>query len=132
MINHDGEVQEITKASDAELFYAILGGSPGNFGVITHYTIEVHHDDDHDFPETGPRPHGIKGVWLYSEKMVKLLLNEVAAMADDPEFPRNFDLCISVLSSSFQMLKLDPEMKENWTQIIRWISDAVGVSGDTK
>ena len=132
MINHDGEIQEVTKASNAELFYAILGGSPGNFGVITHYTIEVHRDADHDFLETGPRPHGFKGIWLYSKMVVKLLLNEVAAMADDPEFPRNFDLCVSVLSSSFPMFKLMPELKENLAEILQRIAEAVGVNGDTK
>lgn len=132
MINHDGEIVEVTKASNAELFYAILGGSPGNFGVITHYTIEVHRDADHDFPETGARPHGFKGVWLYSDKVVKLLLNEVAAMADDLEVPRNFDLCVSVLSSSFPMFKLMPELKENLGEILQRIGEALGVNGDTK
>ncbi|KAL8831336.1 MAG: hypothetical protein Q9191_000923 [Dirinaria sp. TL-2023a] len=132
MINHDGEIQEVTKKSNPDLFYAILGGSPGNFGVITHYTIEVHRDADHDFPEANARPHGFKGIWLYSEKVVKSLLNEVAEMADDPEFPRNFDLCVSVLSSSFPMFHLMPELKENLGEILKRIADAVGVNGDTK
>ena len=132
MINHDGEIQEVTKASNPDLFYAILGGSPGNFGVITHYTIEVLRDVDHDFPETGPRPHGFKGVWLYSEPVVKLLLNEVAAMADDPEFPRNFDLCVSVLSSSFPIFKLVPELLVDRADIFKRIADTVGVNPDTK
>ena len=130
MINHDGEIQEITKKSNPELFYAILGGSPGNFGVITHYTIEVHRDVDHDFP--GARPHGFKGIWLYHEEMVKKLLNEVAAMADDPEFPRNFDLCVSVLSSSFPMFKLMPELKDNWHEIIQRIAQLIHVNADNK
>lgn len=132
MINYNGEIQEVTKASNAELFYAIAGGSPGNFGIITHYTIEVHRDADHDFPETGARPHGFKGIWLYSKTMVKSLLNEVAAMADDPDFPRNFDLCVSVLSSSFPMFKLMPELKDNLGEILKRITEAVGVNGDTK
>ena len=132
MINHDGEIQEVTKASNAELFYAILGGSPGNFGVITHYTIEVHHDADHDFPETGPRPHGFKGIWLYNQEVLKLLLNEVAAMADDPDFPRNFDLCVSVLSSSFPIFKLMPELLDNVWEFFRRIGDLIGVNPDAK
>ncbi|KAH7147995.1 hypothetical protein DER46DRAFT_671938 [Fusarium sp. MPI-SDFR-AT-0072] len=41
MIDHSGKVQIINKDQNAELFYAIRGGSPGNFGVITHYTIMV-------------------------------------------------------------------------------------------
>lgn len=132
MIDHEGEIQEVTKASNAELFHAILGGSPGNFGVITHYTIEVHRDSDHDFPETGARPRGFKGVFLYKQNVLKLLLNEVAAMADDLEFPRNFDICVSVLSSSFPMFKMMPELKDNLAEILKLIADALGVNGDTK
>ncbi|KAI4168606.1 MAG: hypothetical protein LQ343_006270 [Gyalolechia ehrenbergii] len=132
MINHDGEIQEVTKASNAELFFAILGGSPGNFGVITHYTIEVHHDTDHDFPETGTRPRGFKGVWLYNKTVVKLLLHEVAAMADDPEYPRNFDLCVSVLSSSFRIFKLMPELENDAAGIYQRIAEALGENGEAK
>ncbi|KAH9219668.1 hypothetical protein DL95DRAFT_483904 [Leptodontidium sp. 2 PMI_412] len=132
MINYDGEIQELTKSSNADLFNAILGGSPGNFGVITHYTIEVHRDVDYDFPAQGPRPHGFKGLWLYNEFVVKQLLNEVAAMADDPEFPRNFDLCVSVLSSSFPMFRLMPELKDNLGDTIDRVGDLFGLDGDTK
>ena len=132
LINHKGEIQEITKASNPDLFYAIAGGSPGNFGVITHYTIEVHRDIDHDFPETGARPRGFKAVWLYNEKVLKLLLNEIAAMAEDTEVARNFDLCVSVLSSSFPMFKLMPELKDNLAEILKNIAEALGVNGDTK
>lgn len=132
MINYEGEIKEVTRGLNADLFNVILGGSPGNFGIITHYTIEVHRDADHDFPDKGVRPHGFKGLWLYNEFVVKKLLNEVAAMADDPEFPRNFDLCVSVLSSSFSMFKLMPELKDNLSEIIGRIGDLFGVNGDTK
>ncbi|KAJ9614036.1 hypothetical protein H2200_002172 [Cladophialophora chaetospira] len=132
LINHDGEIQEVTKANNPELFFAITGGSPGNFGVITHYTIEVHRDVDHDFPKTGVRPRGYKAIWLYNEKVLKLLLSEIAAMADDSEVARNFDLCVSVLSSSFPMFKLMPELKDNLDEILKNIADALGVNGDTK
>lgn len=112
-INYEGEIKEMTKDSDEALFNAILGGSPGNFGVITHYTIEVHRDEDHDFPDIGLRPHGYRGIWLYRKDMLITLLKEVAKIADDPDFPPNFDLCVSVLSSSFSVPDLVPEVKDN-------------------
>lgn len=124
-INYDGEIMEVTRDSGRELFNAILGGSPGNFGVITHYTIEAHRDVDHDFPAEGVRPHGFKGVWLYNKTVVKLLLNEVAAIADDPDFPRNFDICVSVLSSSFPMFKLVPELLDDVAEVLGRIAQAV-------
>ncbi|KAI9696672.1 MAG: hypothetical protein M1820_008046 [Bogoriella megaspora] len=130
LINHDGKIQKVTKASNAELFYALLGGSPGNFGVITHYIIEVHRDADHDFPEMGVRPHGFKGIWLYSETIAKILLSEVAAMADDPEVPRNFDLCVSVFSSSFPVFDIMPELRNNLTETLQRIAKALGVNGN--
>ena len=112
MINYDGDVQEVTKASNAELFYAMLGGSPGNFGIITHYTIEVYRDADYWFPETDARPRGLKSLWLYSRLVVQKLLDEVAVMADDLEFPRNFDLTVSILGTEFPIFSLIPELKE--------------------
>jgi len=47
LIDHKGNSKEVTKASDPELFYALLRGSPGNLGVITHLTIEVLRDSDY-------------------------------------------------------------------------------------
>lgn len=44
--DYEGNAKEITKAADPELFFAFLGGRPGNLGVLTHFTIEVHGDSD--------------------------------------------------------------------------------------
>jgi hypothetical protein len=129
LINHDAQVQEITKASDPDLFYAILGGSPGNFGVITHYTLAVHRDSEADFPgpdADGPRPRGYKAIWLYNESIVKLLLTEIAKMADDPSVPRNFDLCVSVLSASFPIHNLLPEIADNRDKVSSLLASLAG------
>lgn len=115
MVCHDGVIREITKENDAELFYAILGGSPGNFGIITHYTIEVYRAASYVGTVAGPNgfkgPHGIKGLWIYSPKVLKNLLTAVAQMGDDGKFPRDFDLCVSVLSTDFPITMLFPTLK---------------------
>lgn len=91
LIGDDAEVKTIDNSSDAELFNAILGGSPGNFGVITHYTIEVHRDADHDFSKVGGlSPHGFKAIWWYNKETVEELMTKLAEMAEDPEVPRNY------------------------------------------
>lgn len=106
IINHEGEFQEITKATDPELFYAFLGGSPGNLGVLTHFTIEVHRDSDYQ----GSR--GLKALYWYNPETLKRLLDILVKMSDDENFPRNYDLCVSVLSSSFKILDLWPDLDE--------------------
>lgn len=111
LVDHNAEIKTVDKSSDSELFNAILGGSPGNFGIITHYTVEVHRDTNHNFKAVGGQgPRGLRAVWLYNQHTVKALLNKVAEMADTPDFPRNYDLCVSVLSTDFSLSDLVPEM----------------------
>ena len=104
IIDANGDAKEITQTSDSELFYALLGGSPGNLGIITHVTLEVHHDQDHE------GALGMKILHLYNKPALKRLLDILVEMSDDDNFPRNFDLCVSVLSSSFKLLDLFPEV----------------------
>ena len=110
-VDHNAELKTIDASSDPDLFNAILGGSPGNFGVITHYTLEVHRDSDYNFKSVGGQaPHGLRVVWWYNKATLEALLAKVAEMADNPDFPRNYDLCVSVLSSDFSIKDLVPEM----------------------
>jgi FAD binding domain len=104
IVDHEGNFKEVTRASDKELFYAILGGSPGNLCVITHFTIAVYRDDDYK----GSR--GLKSLYWYDPKTLKNLLDILVEMSDNANFPRNYDLCISVLSSSNKLLDWFPEV----------------------
>ncbi|WYZ40939.1 hypothetical protein EsH8_IV_001280 [Colletotrichum jinshuiense] len=114
LVCQDGIIRDVTRASDPELFYAILGGSPGNFGIITHYIVEVYRSKSYVGSVVGPNnfkgPHGIKALWIYSREVLTKLLTTVAKMADDPSFPRNFDLCVSVLSTEFPITVLFQEL----------------------
>jgi hypothetical protein len=105
VVDVDGHVKDVTKSNDPELFYAILGGSPGNFAVITHITIEANRDAD----VPGGLALGMKAMWLYDKPTLKRLMDILTQMSDDNNFPRNYDLCVSVLSSSFKLLDLFPE-----------------------
>jgi hypothetical protein len=106
VVDHEGNFKEVTRASDPEHFYAILGGSPGNLGVITHFTIEVHRDRDY----IGSR--GLKSLYWYNPETLKHLLDIVVEMSDNQDFPRNYDFCVSVLSESFKLLDLFPDVDE--------------------
>ena len=106
IIDHEGQEKEVTKATEPELFYALLGGSPGNLGVITHFTIKVHHDSDYQ----GSR--GVKAIYWYSPETLNRLLDILVEMSEDEKFPRNYDYCISVLSSSFDLPSLWPGLDD--------------------
>ncbi|KAJ7738828.1 hypothetical protein DFH07DRAFT_840715 [Mycena maculata] len=115
IIDHDGQDQEITRSSDPDLFFAWLGGSPGNLGVLTHFSIEVQRDADYR------GSLGLRAVHLYDTAKLRKLLGHLAEMSDDENFPRNYDLCISVLSASFDVLGLmgglDDRMREEHPEI---------------
>ncbi|KAJ7037301.1 hypothetical protein C8F04DRAFT_1232721 [Mycena alexandri] len=115
IIDHDGQEKEITRSSDPDLFFAWLGGSPGNLGVLTHFSIEVYRDADY----RGAR--GLRAVHGYSTDKMRELLVQLAEMSDDENFPRNYDLCISVLSADFDIPGLihglDEQMREEHPEI---------------
>ncbi|KAI8664502.1 FAD-binding PCMH-type domain-containing protein [Fusarium keratoplasticum] len=131
MVCHDGVIREITKDSDAELFHAILGGSPGNFGIITHYIVEVFQGKSYIGTVAGPNgikgPHGMKALYLYNPDVLKKLLTEVAKMGDNAKFPQGFDLCVSVLSTDFPVTMLFPSLKDAslWEKIQNKIKEAL-------
>lgn len=102
----EGAIKEVTKQNDPELFSAILGGSPGNLGVITHIIIRVHRDQDY----VGSR--GLKALYWYSPEVLERLLGILAEMADDEKFPRNYDYCVSVLSEENELLSWFPEVDQ--------------------
>ncbi|KAH6901115.1 hypothetical protein BKA70DRAFT_1524780 [Coprinopsis sp. MPI-PUGE-AT-0042] len=110
IIDHAGKEVKITKAEHPDLFFAWLGGSPGNMGILTHFTIEAYWDVDY------PRSQGLRAVHFYKPAKLRELLGYLTKMNDDPDFPRNYDLCISVLSAGapiFSFMKgLEAELEE--------------------
>lgn len=83
---------------EKELFYAVLGGSPGNIGILLSLVLRVHRDEDH------PNSRGLKLLLPYSKDRMQRLLQVKADMAEDPNFPPDYDFCISALSRSGDVL----------------------------
>uniref|UniRef100_A0A0D2Y024 FAD-binding PCMH-type domain-containing protein n=1 Tax=Fusarium oxysporum (strain Fo5176) TaxID=660025 RepID=A0A0D2Y024_FUSOF len=125
LIDHNGSIQNVTKQSDSELFYAILGGSPGNFGIITHYTVEVYRASSYMGTVAGP--NGFKGLWIYEPKVLSRLLGFIAKMSDEGTAPRGYDLCCSVLSTDFPVTMLFPSLRDDniWKKIQQKIKTAL-------
>ena len=115
-------------ADDAELFNAILGGSPGNFGILTHFSIEVHKNEDYE---------GCEGLWAlfhYSDKTLSRLLKELVKMSDDKDKPRNFDFCVSALSGGIKpyatwddLIYVLEQQKQDHDWKLRWPINAIVV-----
>ncbi|KAF9126512.1 hypothetical protein BGX30_015215 [Mortierella sp. GBA39] len=95
IITADGQARwvERGRAEDKDLLYAILGGSPGNFGVITTVTLKVLRDEDY------PDSRGFRALFLYSEATLKRLLDVMVDMDDTPDTPADYDYSLSMMTA---------------------------------
>jgi len=107
IVDYDAKEKTVTKDTDPDLFKAILGGSPGNFGVIKHFTINVYQDKDFR------GSIGLKCMFLYKRATLERLLTYLAEMSDNPNFDRNYDLCVNVVSSRNNLASYFPEMEND-------------------
>ncbi|KAF3909431.1 hypothetical protein AA313_de0202234 [Arthrobotrys entomopaga] len=104
MIDHNGNAVEVTPTSDKDLFGAILGGSPGNFGVITHFTVQVYRDADYQ----GARC--FKALYWYDDKTLERLLDIGAEMVNNADMEINYEYNVLVVSESSEFLSHIPEL----------------------
>jgi len=81
---------------DNDLYWAVLGGSPGNYGILTHVWFRPLHDADY------PDSRGMKLMSVYSKEKLEKVLKIIAEINDDLDFPRDFDVCCTVLSDSME------------------------------
>ncbi|KAF9148997.1 hypothetical protein BG015_009230 [Linnemannia schmuckeri] len=95
IITADGQARWVQrgKAQDKDLLYAILGGSPGNFGVITNVTLNVLKDEDY------ADSRGFRALFLYSEATLKRLLDVMVELDDSPDTPGDYDYSLSMMSA---------------------------------
>ncbi|KAF9271877.1 hypothetical protein BGZ68_002942 [Mortierella alpina] len=94
IINADGAVQWVQRGiqKDKELFYALLGGSPGNFGVVTDVTMNVYKDQDY------PKSRGLHVRVQYSPERLERLLNVMVEQDDTDDTPADYDYSVTVVS----------------------------------
>ncbi|MGI9214265.1 MAG: FAD-binding oxidoreductase, partial [Gammaproteobacteria bacterium] len=117
IITADGTILIVSRDSslklDKDLFYAVLGGSPGKFGVVTHITLKMHSDKDH------PYSRGFKKFCVYTKERLKALLDIKVQMAKDPNFLGDFDYCVTVMSGKQPVLPdtLDANMITSFPKI---------------
>jgi len=82
--------RDSTHPIDGDLWFAVLGGSPGNFGVVTSITLKYLEDAEH------PKARGFKMGWPFTRNTLKQLVQIVNEINDDPK--RDPDFCLSVMA----------------------------------
>ena len=90
----DLELDSNKSKENDDLFWAVLGGSPGNFGILTHVQIRPLHDDDY------PDSRIMKVFTLYTKEKLEKCLQLSAEIVADQDLPRNFDFAVSVGTST--------------------------------
>ncbi|KAG0199785.1 hypothetical protein BGX28_006996 [Mortierella sp. GBA30] len=91
IITADGKIRWIERGvpEDSDLLFAFLGGSPGNFGVLTEVTLNLFKDEDY------PKSRGIRARLLYTPERLKRLLDVVVEQDDKDDTPADYDYCVS-------------------------------------
>jgi len=105
--------RDAADAEERELFFALIGGSPGNLGVMTHVTTRVLKDADH------PNARGLKLMTVYSKDKLKALLD---IMVEQIKNPPAADYCYSVMVLGAQFVGGDCHADAN-DDIDRWMRE---------
>ena len=100
IITADGIPKEISRDTqdplEREIFYATLGGSPGNLGCITHCTVKPIKDSDY------PKSRGLKASYIYKKDLFRALLQIQADWAMDDELSKYYTCSLAVISSEWK------------------------------
>ena len=81
--------EELIDGND-DLFWAVMGGSPGNFGILTHVRIRPLHDKD------CPDSRMMKFLTDYTPEKHHAVTTVLAEMTGDEEFPPHYNYALSV------------------------------------
>jgi FAD/FMN-containing dehydrogenase len=83
-----------------DLFWGVLGGGPGSFGVVTDVTYECIRDKDHPFS------WGFSHFLPYEKTLCSTMMNEVRIWTEkvasrDASLPQDVDLAVSLICNKF-------------------------------
>lgn len=96
---HDGTLQIVSRPQakdENSLFWGVLGGGPGSFGILTEITFECIRDTDHQYSG------GYAGTFLYDKRLFHDAMQEIqrwtAMVASGVGLPPDVDMCMTVAS----------------------------------
>ncbi|CAG8577544.1 94_t:CDS:2 [Funneliformis caledonium] len=85
------KLEDTVDSNNKDLFFAVLGESPGNFRVLTYVMLNVLRDNNH------LNSRDLKVLCLYTQKRFMKLLDIMVKMGDNKNFPADYDYCILVM-----------------------------------
>lgn len=86
LINANGKLQIVSLKNNHDLFWAILGGSPGSFGIILEYEFEPIYDNQYPFN------YIYKSIYLYRKETFTYILNTTMNLLNDSLLINNHDI----------------------------------------
>ena len=99
----DGILRTVTRPAAQDrsgLYWGVLGGGPGSFGILTEVTFECLRDQDH------PYSWGSSRFLLYEKRLFSTTLNEARIwteqlVAEKPTLPRDVEMAVSLINDKF-------------------------------
>lgn len=85
---------ESPEQADKDLFFAVLGGGPGNYGIVTHITIRPFKDSDHKYARA------FKEIIPYDPKLDHNILVRLFDLVQEWEnAPGDYDFCFTLAAA---------------------------------
>jgi hypothetical protein len=82
-----------TDPDEADLYWAVLGGSPGSFGILTRVFFRPLRDADH------PHARGLKFLVPYHPDRLRAVLDVMAELTAEDDLAADHDLTVTVLGA---------------------------------
>ena len=113
----DGQKRTVNRDStdpdDRELFFAVIGGSAGTIGVLTHVSCRPFRDADY------AESRGMKLMYPYSKPLLEALLRHMVAQSDEGSLPSEYSWSIMAMGSQWTLFdsSFDEVMKERHPEL---------------